>query len=198
MVANFTIRNDSAYEIRDIEIVCDHYARSGTRIDRNERTIYDIVPAKRRRTFRNFNMGFIHSQVQKSGCRIADLVVGSFRPDVEQAVQLIRDVQRELNELGYEAGPADGVMGPKTRAAIRAYQRRKGLQQDGRATKSLLGHLRARHGKLVSEAPETVRAECERWFDETFSVTRDVPGVREKNYDRCVRAGGVQAHRDNP
>ena len=31
-------------------------------------------------------------------------------------------VQRALNDLGYAAGPVDGLMGGRTRAAIRAYR----------------------------------------------------------------------------
>ncbi len=36
--------------------------------------------------------------------------------------ETIRSVQRRLNQLGYHAGPEDGIMGPKTSEAIWAYQ----------------------------------------------------------------------------
>ena len=75
MEANFTIANNSQYQIKDIEITCTHYAKSGTRIDSNERTIYDLVPAKGKKTFKKFNMGFIHPQADKTGCEITDLKV---------------------------------------------------------------------------------------------------------------------------
>lgn len=75
MEANFTITNNSEHQIKDIEITCTHYAKSGTRIDSNERTIYDVVPAKSKKTIKNFNMGFIHSQAEKTGCVITDLKV---------------------------------------------------------------------------------------------------------------------------
>ena len=75
MEANFTITNSSQYEIRDIKITCTHYAKSGTRIDSNERTIYDVVPAKSTKEFPKFNMGFIHSQAEKTGCVISDLKI---------------------------------------------------------------------------------------------------------------------------
>ena len=39
--------------------------------------------------------------------------------------------QRQLASLGYDPGPADGVIGPKTRAAIRAFQVREGLPVTG-------------------------------------------------------------------
>jgi len=73
MEATFTIDNQSSYDIKDIEITCTHSAKSGTEIDSNTRTIYDIVKAKKKKTFKNFNMGFVHSQVSTTSCRIVDL-----------------------------------------------------------------------------------------------------------------------------
>lgn len=75
MEADFKITNNSRYQIKDIEISCVHFAKSGTRIDSNKRTIYDVVPAKSTKMFRKFNMGFIRSQVVKTGCTISDLKV---------------------------------------------------------------------------------------------------------------------------
>jgi len=44
----------------------------------------------------------------------------------------VRAAQQKLNELGYDAGTADGVMGNKTRAALRDFQRARNLPQTGR------------------------------------------------------------------
>jgi len=73
MFANFSIENNSSYTVKDIEITCIHSGKSGTTIDRNTRTIYDVVKAHSKKRFQRFNMGFIHSQVASSGCRIDDL-----------------------------------------------------------------------------------------------------------------------------
>jgi len=75
MEADFTVQNPTEYNIKDIEITCTHSAKSGTKIDSNTRTIYDIVPSKETKVFRKFNMGFIHSQVSTSSCRIVDLKI---------------------------------------------------------------------------------------------------------------------------
>lgn len=53
------------------------------------------------------------------------------------------DLQQRLNKLGYDAGPADGQMGPKTRAAIQSYQKKAGVTPDGRLTASLMDRIRA-------------------------------------------------------
>lgn len=61
---------------------------------------------------------------------------------VAQGSSTVLDIQRELNRLGYNAGPVDGVMGARTRAAIQAYQRDHDLLVDGQPTASLLSHVR--------------------------------------------------------
>lgn len=50
----------------------------------------------------------------------------------------VQAIQRRLNELGYDAGAADGILGNKTRAAIQAFQRDNGIASDGNASQSLL------------------------------------------------------------
>ncbi|MEZ5606686.1 MAG: peptidoglycan-binding domain-containing protein [Burkholderiaceae bacterium] len=44
----------------------------------------------------------------------------------------VREAQARLNELGYNVGTPDGSAGPRTAAAIRAFQRDNGLQPSGR------------------------------------------------------------------
>jgi putative chitinase len=41
------------------------------------------------------------------------------------------DLQKALSALGYDPGPSDGKLGPKTRAATRAFQRDNRLTDDG-------------------------------------------------------------------
>ena len=50
-------------------------------------------------------------------------------------------VQQALNDRGYEAGPVDGVPGPKTRSAISAFQKDSGLPETGKIDEPLLGNL---------------------------------------------------------
>lgn len=52
-----------------------------------------------------------------------------------------RAVQEALTAHGYDPGPVDGAIGPKTREAIRAYQAANGLSQTGEVSRDLLAHL---------------------------------------------------------
>lgn len=51
---------------------------------------------------------------------------------------LVAQVQQELARAGYYRGAIDGVIGPRTRGAIRAYERANGIPVDGRIDRQLL------------------------------------------------------------
>lgn len=55
--------------------------------------------------------------------------------------QVVRRTQQRLNQLGYDAGPQDGVYGPRTRRAIKAYQRDTGLRPTGYLSGPLVNSL---------------------------------------------------------
>ncbi len=52
------------------------------------------------------------------------------------------ELQRLLASLGFDVGVPDGVIGTQTRAAVRAYQKRAGLPEDGHAGTLLLRRLK--------------------------------------------------------
>jgi peptidoglycan hydrolase-like protein with peptidoglycan-binding domain len=54
----------------------------------------------------------------------------------------IAAAQRTLNQLGYNAGKIDGIVGPNVRQAIRAFQKDRGLVEDGRLTLALADKLK--------------------------------------------------------
>lgn len=60
--------------------------------------------------------------------------------------------QRGLVALGYRPGPADGVPGRKTSAAIRAYQKKAGLRVDGMVSRDLVEHIEDAAGELPPAA----------------------------------------------
>jgi membrane-bound lytic murein transglycosylase B len=53
----------------------------------------------------------------------------------------VKALQEALNELGFEAGEADGLLGPMTQTAIRRYQAAHQLPVDGYPAPSLLAHI---------------------------------------------------------
>ena len=64
------------------------------------------------------------------------------RDDAEEEAPVdVAEVQRRLRELGYLVGPADGVQGQQTTAAVMAFQRVNGLVVDGIVGPQTLGAL---------------------------------------------------------
>lgn len=58
-------------------------------------------------------------------------------PPAEPSI-LVQQIQERLGRLGYNIGPADGLLGPKTREAIGTFQWQKGLTVDGLPSYQLL------------------------------------------------------------
>ncbi|MBE7424996.1 MAG: peptidoglycan-binding protein [Ideonella sp.] len=44
----------------------------------------------------------------------------------------LRAAQRTLESAGFEVGPIDGILGPRTQAALRAFQEKQGLSRSGK------------------------------------------------------------------
>ncbi len=55
--------------------------------------------------------------------------------------EVIAKVQQALSKLGFDVGTADGVVGPKTRDAIRAFERATGMSESGAINPRLLAVL---------------------------------------------------------
>ena len=66
----------------------------------------------------------------------------SFKPTAD----LVRDAQSLLGQLGYDVGAPDGDMGPKTRSAVKAFEKANGLPETGAVTGSLIDRLEAAAG----------------------------------------------------
>lgn len=66
--------------------------------------------------------------------------------EIHARSQLVREIQINLNRLGYDSGKEDGLLGEKTKDAIRAFQSTLGISSTGRVSEELLLLLKARTG----------------------------------------------------
>jgi peptidoglycan hydrolase-like protein with peptidoglycan-binding domain len=97
----------------------------------------------------------------------------------------VASVQRVLNDLGYAAGPVDGLMGGKTRAAIRAYQIDSGLPPSGEPSLSLYEHLQDSHAKRYAQ-PAAPAADAQ--------MIAEIQGLlRQRGYDVPEITGTLDA-----
>jgi peptidoglycan hydrolase-like protein with peptidoglycan-binding domain len=72
-----------------------------------------------------------------------------------QRDETIHQAQNKLKELGYDPGPIDGRWGRKTEAAIKSFQRDKGLPVTG----ELDQQTKERLGLLITNEPTSTRNE---------------------------------------
>ena len=79
----------------------------------------------------------------QAGSREAAAVVPVAATATVPQWDLVRRAQAGLAKLGYAPGAADGKAGPRTVAAVRAYQRSSGLPADGVVTAELVERIEA-------------------------------------------------------
>ena len=69
----------------------------------------------------------------------------------------VTNLQDRLHELGYDAGPVDGVFGPETERGLRTFQRDYGLTSDGTCGPATLRALRQLGRKVIGGRPQLLR-----------------------------------------
>ena len=67
----------------------------------------------------------------------------------------VRSAQQALKEQGFDPGPIDGKMGPRTSAALRDYQTKQGLTASGQLDEPTMDKLGVRAGAGASAASPT-------------------------------------------
>jgi peptidoglycan hydrolase-like protein with peptidoglycan-binding domain len=87
---------------------------------------------------------------------LAALLTFTAAPVVAQDRAVIENAQKSLKQQGHDPGTVDGVMGPQTVAALRAYQKQQGLEVTGRLDATTLTKLGAagKAGDTAAKASE--------------------------------------------
>jgi peptidoglycan hydrolase-like protein with peptidoglycan-binding domain len=62
----------------------------------------------------------------------------------------IKEAQKSLNDQGFDAGPVDGSLGPRTRAGIRRFQESEKLPVTGRLNAETAGKLGVRPESIAT------------------------------------------------
>ncbi len=101
----------------------------------------------------------------------------------------VRQVQLLLTYLGYDPGAIDGADGPKTRAAVKAFQAAEGLEPDGIAGQQTQARLREAvfQGRTkTGEEPAAAPPGTGTWWDGIRYFSREEPHIGCS----CGRCGG--------
>ena len=111
------------------------YNLAAARFPASEQRRRDMAVAKRERVASRLTL----SELAKAQRLAREWRPGTPAPaaDAHDANIGIKDLQHALRELGYEPGPIDGILGTKTKAAIRAFQIDRGLPVTGEVSDNL-------------------------------------------------------------
>ena len=83
-------------------------------------------------------LGHLSDRIKGAGPLVTPFPPDAFGLSQAQRVEL----QQRLTRMGYDCGSTDGVFGPLTRAAIKAFQTSRGLSADGIPSPGLLSLMR--------------------------------------------------------
>lgn len=98
---------------------------------------FDVIKRYNNATSYAIGVGHLGDRIAGAGP-----IRGNFGPDPQGlTLEDRKDIQRRLTNKGFDTDGADGVIGAKSEAAIRAYEQAKGLKVTGVASKALLVHL---------------------------------------------------------
>lgn len=109
-------------------------------------------------------------------------------PVLAQESDSVQSVQQALQAKGFDPGPIDGQMGPRTRGALRRYQEQNHLKVDGRVdaeTASSLGVSSAAAGTEFHGAGENLK--------NSYSTGGKEIGQGGKSLGHDVKHGNVVA-----
>jgi peptidoglycan hydrolase-like protein with peptidoglycan-binding domain len=120
---------------------------------------------------------------------LAQLRSGRTDPGVDYRAQ-VKSVQQTLSAKGYDPGPADGALGPRTRGAIRAYQVANGLSASGAIDATLLSSLGIAGGTAPSggTAGTTLIAAIEGELVERNYAAGVIDGVLDRQARNAIAA----------
>ncbi len=87
---------------------------------------FDVIMRWNRSQFYALAVGHLADRINGAGTLQQTL------PDLPRLSNAqVGALQQRLNEKGFDAGEADGILGPATRGAIRGFQRERGMVADG-------------------------------------------------------------------
>jgi len=75
LIIDITLHNRALSNLKDFDIECELTGNSGTVIGTARKTLYEMVEARKTRTFRDVKMGFINPQAVHANCLAANAVI---------------------------------------------------------------------------------------------------------------------------
>ncbi|MBT5861089.1 MAG: peptidoglycan-binding protein [Alphaproteobacteria bacterium] len=121
----------------------------------------------------------------KTNAALPPALIGEFQTlNILAPSPLVQRAQELLTELGEYDGPTDGRMNDDTLEAIKAYQRRSGLEDDGRVSEALLDHIEFTGRAIeLGEKVERIRTGQIDVAEQALMAQPETRALLEANFD---------------
>lgn len=104
-------------------------------------------------------------------------------PLVEYKLQ-VKEIQQILKNAGFDPGPVDGIMGNRTRQAIRKFQEAKGLQSTGKIDEETMLALNKEKGEIETTILQIDEQKTAKPIKETNEIQSETETMSSKLNDR--------------
>lgn len=120
-------------DVRQIQRALNEAGYNAGRVDgrwgpATERALHDFQVAKGLEPTGQLN----DKTILALGFSLSDFAAGEFDEPLNLSADHVRQIQRALNDAGYDVGPVDGRWNSETERALRDFQEDKGLESTGR------------------------------------------------------------------
>jgi len=117
---------------------------AGTSREDNNKELYGI-PYDPQNNFFNYSRRFDKELEEKLVAFVSRFAhVKTASAGIREGNELVKEIQDNLNQLGFDSGTIDGLLGQKTEEAIKAFQTTLGIKPTGLVSEELLLLLKAR------------------------------------------------------
>ncbi len=178
---------------RDFQAYLDLYGEEGTFRVLAERRRDQFKEREKQQKLKEVAAAEEQPAAEESGEAAAQETGESMPAVAEQPLsrRQIRSVQAALAKWGYDPGPADGISGKRTTAAVRQYQADWQLPETGQLSAELLARLERKHPDTESRWQKTVAGGCQVWNEgplakETASWSGDCQGGKASGVGKLL------------
>jgi len=106
---------------------------------------------------------------------------------------LVWEIENQLERLGYAVGTIDGTVDEQARLAIRTYQRRADIRQDGRVSFDLLDHIGRTNVRNDSDTASLLIWNVETELNRRNYRTGPVDGTMDERTAAAIRSYEAEA-----
>jgi peptidoglycan hydrolase-like protein with peptidoglycan-binding domain len=120
--------------------------------------------------------------------------------DQQASLDAVKQLQQSLNDRGYDAGPVDGLVGPRTESALREFQQAQGLDASGEINADTLSALDIDSSEFAAFGieEESVGQESPGAMDQGGMSGQESPGAMDQGGTSGMDSGGVSGDSNVP